>query len=128
EPFVESNNEPVGDLDTLIAADESIHTVEDARRKLELGYGGFVLKGIAKTLSQTVKIAKMAAEKDIPCACADLTVNPILVDWNKNLAARLKPFPGLCMGLMETNGNINYAEWSEMEGYHPFAGASWLEA
>src|SRR5690606_31892990 len=91
------------------------------------GYGGFVLKGIAKTLSQTLKIAKLAEENNVPCACADLTVNPILVDWNKNLAARLKPFPGLDMGLMETNGNINYADWTTMEGYHPFPEAPWRQ-
>ncbi len=51
--------------------------------------------------------------------CADLTVNPILIDWNKNLAARLKPFPGLEMGLLETNGDLNYRNWEKMLIYHP---------
>ncbi len=56
---------------------------------------------------------------------ADLTVNPILIDWNKNLAARLKPFPGLEMGLLETNGDLNYRNWEKMLTYHPVSGASW---
>src|SRR5690606_26542223 len=81
EPFGESDNEDVSDLGVIIGADESIHSEEDARRKIALGYKSFILKGIAKTLSQTVKIAKIAHENDIPCLCADLTVNPILMEW-----------------------------------------------
>ena len=64
----------------------------------------------------------------MPCLCADLTVNPILVDWHKNLAARLAPFPGLGMGLMETNGDLNYRNWQQMLSYHPAAGAPWTRA
>lgn len=86
-----------------------------------------VLKGIAKTLSKSIKIAALAAEKQIPCICADLTVNPVLVDWNKNLAARLAPFPGLGMGMMETNGDMNYKNWKNMLGYHPASDASWTK-
>ena len=125
EPFVEENSEDVSDLGVLIAADESIHSPEDARRKIELGYGAFVLKGIAKTLSLTVQIAQVAAEHNIPCLCSDLTVNPILIDWNKLIAATLPPFPGLDMGMMETNGDMNYQNWEEMIEKHPFSGAAW---
>ena len=81
------------------------------------------MKGIAKTLSLSLKIARLAAQKNKTCICADLTVNPILVDWHKNLAARLAPFPGLGMGMMETNGAMNYVRWKEMQQYHPMAGA-----
>ena len=73
----------------------------------------------------TMKIATVAKQKDVPCFCADLTVNPILVDWNKNVAARLDPFPGLGTGLLETNGHQNYKNWAVMESYHPFANADW---
>ena len=59
-----------------------------------MGYKAIALKAIAKTLSMTMKIANVAKERNVPCFCADLTVNPILVDWNKNIAARLDPFPG----------------------------------
>ncbi|TKT86990.1 enolase C-terminal domain-like protein [Dyadobacter frigoris] len=127
EPLSETNNESVAGIGVRMAADESIHTELDAVKRLEQGYGAFVLKGIAKSLSQSMKIAKLAYERNVPCICADLTVNPILIDWNKNLAARLQPFPGLEMGMIETNGNMNYANWQKMLGYHPLAGASWTQ-
>lgn len=127
EPFVESNNEYVGDLGIRIAADESVHVVADAAKRLEQGYSALVLKGIAKTLSQSMKIAAFAKEKNIPCLCADLTVNPVLVEWHKNLAARIAPFPGISMGLMETNGDLNYRNWGKMTRYQQRAGASWMQ-
>ncbi len=127
EPFPESNNENVSDIDLRIVADESIHQEEDAIKRLDQGYGAFVLKGIAKTLSFSMKIAKLAQERNVPCLCADLTVNPILVDWHKNLAGRLSPFPDIGMGLMETNGDMNYTHWDKMKSYHPDAGSEWME-
>lgn len=127
EPFVEGNNDFVDDLGVLVGADESIHNEEDAYRKIKLGYKAFILKGIAKTLSQTIKIAKVAFENNIPCLCSDLTVNPILIDWNKNIAATLPPFPQLGMGLIETNGDMNYANWEKMKNNHPFHNSSWTE-
>ncbi|MGV3641679.1 MAG: enolase C-terminal domain-like protein [Adhaeribacter sp.] len=128
EPLVESNQEEVGDAGLPIAADESAHDVEAARCRLEQGYGALVLKGIAKTLSASLQMARLAQERRIPCLCSDLTVNPILVDWHKNLAARLAPFPALGMGLLETNGDMNYRNWDAMMGYNPAAGASWSQA
>lgn len=127
EPFAENNEVYVGDLGIAIAADESAHTVEDAVRRIEQGYKGIVLKGIAKTLSMTLKIAQRAFEKKIPCFCADLTVNPILVDWNKCVAARLQPFPNMDIGLQETNGHQYYKNWEKMMTYHPKAGATWTK-
>jgi L-alanine-DL-glutamate epimerase-like enolase superfamily enzyme len=127
EPLQEANEENVSDTGIRIGADESVHTEADALRRHEQGYTAMVLKGIAKTLSMSMKIAKFAQEKGIPCMCADLTVNPILADWHKNLAARLAPFPGIGMGLMETNGDMNYANWQKMITYHPAAGAPWME-
>jgi hypothetical protein len=61
----------------------------------------------------------------VPCFCADLTVSPLLVEWNKAVAARLAPFPGLGLGLLETNGHQNYRNWETMRGYHPRAAAPW---
>ncbi|MCE5251071.1 L-alanine-DL-glutamate epimerase [bacterium] len=127
EPFPEEYEESVGDLGVRIAADESAHTDADAVKRIQMGYGAIALKAIAKTLSMTLKIAKVAHENGIPCFCADLTVNPILVDWNKNVAARLAPFPGLGLGLVETNGHQNYRNWEKMKGYHPCNGAPWTE-
>lgn len=128
EPLVEQNEENVSDLGVRIGADESVHDEAAAIRRIEQGYQAMVLKGIAKTLSMSVKIARLAAEKQIPCLCADLTVNPVLIDWNKNLAARVLPFPGIEMGLMETNGDMNYRNWKNMLNYHPSADASWVQA
>ncbi len=128
EPFPEEYEADVGGMGVRIAADESAHTDTDAARRIEMGYGAIALKPIAKTLSMTLKIAKTAHERGIPCFCADLTVNPILVDWNKNVAARLAPFPGLGTGLLETNGHQNYRNWQAMKEKHPCAGASWTEA
>ena len=128
EPFAENNEVYVGDVGVTIAADESAHTVEDAARRIEQGYKAIVLKGIAKTLSMTLKIARLAYEKKVPCFCADLTVNPILVDWNKSVAARLQPFPNMAMGLLETNGHQYYKNWDKMATYHPKAGAKWTQS
>jgi L-alanine-DL-glutamate epimerase-like enolase superfamily enzyme len=125
EPFPEEADIHVGGMGVRIAADESAHTDEDALKRIEMGYSAIALKAIAKTLSMTMKIARTAHEHGIPCFCADLTVNPILVDWNKAVAARLAPFPNLGLGLLETNGHQNYKNWQTMLGYHPYAGASW---
>ena len=76
----------------------------------------------------TLRIARAAHQRGIPCFCADLTVNPILVDWNKVFAARLAPLPGLSIGVLETNGHQNYRNWDVMRGYHPCAGAPWTIA
>jgi L-alanine-DL-glutamate epimerase-like enolase superfamily enzyme len=125
EPFPEELEIDVSDIPVRLAADESAHTDKDALSRIQMGYGAIALKPIAKTLSMTLKIAQIAKQENIPCFCADLTVNPILVDWNKNVAARLKPFPGLETGLLETNGHQNYKNWDKMESFHPFPGASW---
>ena len=127
EPFPEELEVMVDDLGVRIAADESAHTDEDAIKRIEMGYQAIALKAIAKTLSMTMKIAQAAHERGVPCFCADLTVNPILVEWNKAVAARLAPFPGLGLGLLETNGHQNYKGWDRMVSYHPYAGASWSQ-
>ncbi len=125
EPFPEELQIDVTDIPVRLAADESAHTDVSARERIEMGYRAIALKAIAKTLSMTLKIAHMAKQLRVPCFCADLTVNPILIDWNKNVAARLDPFPGVGTGLLETNGHQNYKNWKEMESYHPFENAHW---
>lgn len=127
EPFPEHLEIDVSDIPVRLAADESAHTDEDALKRIQMGYRAIALKAIAKTLSMTLKIAKVAHEHNVPCFCADLTVNPILVEWNKNVAARLAPFPGLGLGLLETNGHQNYRHWQRMVSYHPCAGAPWTK-
>ncbi len=127
EPLREDNEAFVGDVGVRIGADESAHTVKDAARRIEQGYSVMIVKAIAKTLSMTMQITQLAHEKKVPCFCADLTVNPILVDWNKSVAARLAPFPNVGIGLQETNGHQYYKNWDRMMSYHPKAGASWTK-
>lgn len=128
EPFPETNNEFVGDLGVRIAADESANNEENTLKRIRQGYKAIVLKAVAKTLSLTLKIVKVAHTHHVPCFCSDLTVNPILVDWHKNLAARLLPFPELGIGMMETNGKENYLRWESMKEYLPAKDASWVNA
>lgn len=126
EPFPEGYRQPVHEIPVRLAADESAHTDRDARERMDLGYRAIALKPIAKTLSMTLRILQAAHDRRIPCFCADLTVNPVLVDWNKNLAARLDPLPGMKIGLLEANGPQNYRDWERLVSYHPRAQAAWM--
>jgi L-alanine-DL-glutamate epimerase-like enolase superfamily enzyme len=128
EPFDEEQEIDVHDIPVRLAADESAHTDKDAVTRIQMGYRAVALKAIAKTLSMTMKIAQAAHERGVPCFCADLTVNPILVEWNKCVAARLNSFPGLeGLGLVETNGHQNYRNWEAMRSYHPYPKAAWAK-
>lgn len=127
EPFPEEYDVDVHDVPVRLAADESAHSDAHAAERIDMGYGAIALKPIAKTMSMSLRIARLAHERGVPCFCADLTVNPILVDWNKNVAARLAPLPGLSIGVLESNGHQNYADWQTMKSYHPCAGAVWTE-
>lgn len=127
EPFPEEADITVEDLPVRLAADESAHTPEDAVERMNRGYKAIALKPAAKTLSISMLMAQAAHERNIPCFCADLTVNPILVDWNKNVAARLAPFPELGTGLLESNGSQNYRNWSKMQTLLPCPNGSWIE-
>jgi L-alanine-DL-glutamate epimerase-like enolase superfamily enzyme len=127
EPFPEQVKIDVRDIEARLVADESAHTDKDALERIQMGYSAIALKAIAKTLSMTMKIAEVARIHKVPCLCADLTVNPILVEWNKTIACRLAPFPGYNMGLMETNGHQNYKNWNIMRSYHPYHDATWTK-
>ncbi|MBX2817635.1 MAG: hypothetical protein KTR24_16620 [Saprospiraceae bacterium] len=130
EPFGERNQSDVSAItarNVRVAADESAHTDQDTRNRIDQGYNAIAVKAIAKTMSMTMRIAQVAFERDVPCFCADLTVNPILVDWNKTVAARLPAFPELPgMGLQETNGWQNYEGWSDMLEKLPDRNAPWV--
>lgn len=119
EPFAEENKIDVSALPVRVAADESVHSEEDVIERINLGYKAVTLKPIAKTLSETLKILKVAREKEIVCFCADLTVNPLLVEWNKNLASRIRALPEMEIGIIESNGEQNYSRWDKLKSYHP---------
>lgn len=127
EPFAEEMEIDISDIPVRLASDESAHTVEDTIKRIQMGYKAISLKAIAKTLSMIMKIAQAAYDRNIPCFCADLTVNPVLVEWNKNVAARLASFPGIGnIGLLDVTGDQNYKNWNTMMDYHPRKDASWV--
>ena len=119
EPFAPDNEIYLGDLPICFAADESAHSLSDVERRIELGYKAITLKPIAKTASVTAKMAECAEAAGVQCFCADLTVNPLMVEWNKNFAARLRPLKGMKIGVVESNGAQNYVEWEAMKSYVP---------
>lgn len=129
EPFPEEMKVDVSDLPVRIAADESAHSQKDAEERIGLGYTAIALKPIAKTMSESLNILAFAHQKGIPCFCADLTVNPVMVEWNKNIAARMQLFPGMKIGVLESNGAQNYCNWEKMKSYHPmYKKAGFLES
>jgi L-alanine-DL-glutamate epimerase-like enolase superfamily enzyme len=125
EPFAEACLTDVSDIPVCVAADESAHSIKESLERIELGYKAIALKPIAKTMSMSLQIAKASQDKKVSCFCADLTVNPVMVDWNKNVAARLAPLPGMKIGVLESNGHQNYKNWEQMKGYHPYQSAAW---
>ena len=94
EPFPEDFRADVSSVPLRLAADESAHSDADALRLIAQGYSAMALKPIAKTLSMSLKVLDVAAKYNVPCFCADLTVNPFLCEFNKNVAARTAPLPG----------------------------------
>jgi L-alanine-DL-glutamate epimerase-like enolase superfamily enzyme len=126
EPFSEEYTVDVRDLPVRIAGDESCHQALEAAQRIDQGYGAIALKPIAKTLTAALDVLKEANRRNVPCFCADLTVTPLLVEWNKNFAARLKAFPGTKGGVLESNGSANYRNWEEMLGKLPYKDKGWV--
>lgn len=127
EPFPEESRIDVSGLGVRIAADESAHSDGDVTERIALGYGAVALKPIAKTLSMTLKMAEVAAQANLPMFCADLTVGPSQVDWNKNVACRLPALPGLKVAVLETNGSQNYRRWDTLRSFFPTGFAPWTD-
>lgn len=127
EPFAEEVKADISDLPVRVAADESLHDLESLEERIGLGYRAFALKPAGKTLSMSLRMAGAAHLRGIPCFVADNACVPLLVEWNKNFAARLPPFPGLPLGILESNGRQNYRDWDHMIADHPCRGAGWIQ-
>jgi len=125
EPLPPENEEDVSDLEVAIAADESVCSADELGRRVSCGYRAVALKPVAKTLSISLDMLREAHAAGIACYCADLTVNPVLTEWNRNVAARLAPLPGMRTGILESNGTQHYRRWEQMVRFHPAAGAPW---
>ena len=129
EPFDETNRIDVSDIPVRLASDEAAHTPEDAVERIGMGYRAMALKPIAKTLSVSMRVAEESRKRSVPCFCADLTVSPVNVEWNKAVAARLAAFPGIAgMGLVESNGPQNYSDWNALRRDLPYPDAPWTQA
>lgn len=119
EPFSEDEEFDVSEFPVRIAADESAHSKISAVARMDMGYTSIALKPIAKTISKSLEIINEAQKRDIPCFCADLTVNPYMVEINKNIAARISRFPQVNIAIFESNGPQNYPDWNVKQSYHP---------
>lgn len=128
EPFQNPETTDVLGLPTRFAGDESLHTVEDVRTRLEQGYGAMAIKPAGKTLSLAFRMVEAASQVNVPCFVADNACVPVLVEWNKNVAARLPAFPGIRGGLMESNGPESYGTWDQLLSEYPLPDASWLRS
>lgn len=128
EPFPESAICSVQGMPVTIVGDESAHSAEDAVCLIEnYGYSAIALKPIAKTLSISLDVLEEAGSRHVPCFCADLTVNPQMVEMNKLFAAHLSVLPGLKIGVFESNGNQNYLNWHDMVAKSGFAEKPWSQ-
>lgn len=119
EPFPPEDESFVGDLPVTVNADESAHSLADVKRRLEQGYKAVALKPIAKTMSVSFDMAAEVYKNGGECLCADLTVVPLLAEWNKQFAARIGGLNGMTCGCIEINGDQNYANWEAMCGMLP---------
>jgi L-alanine-DL-glutamate epimerase-like enolase superfamily enzyme len=126
EPFPEENQDEVGDYPVPIAADESLHDMDDVCRRIDQGYGAMTLKAAGKTLSMTFTMAAAAHARGVPCLVADSSCVPALVGWNLNVAARLPSLPRMLCGILECNGLESYRNWPQLVQAHPTCGAHFL--
>ena len=126
EPFHYPDTTDVHGLPALFAADESLQTVGDVATRIEQGYGAVTIKPAGKTLSMSFETIQAATDAGAACIVADNACVPVLVEWNKNVAARLPGFPGIKGGMMESNGPENYGGWVRLLSEFPIPNASWL--
>ncbi len=121
EPFPEEDKTDVSDLPVVINADESAHSAEDLAERISLGYRSVALKPIAKTLSVSFAMVEAMHKAGGMYLCADLTVNPLLAEWNKQFASRIAPLSSLNVGCVEVNGDANYVTWDKQKTFLPGA-------
>lgn len=126
EPFQDPDLVAVDGLPALFAADESLQTVEDVSVRVTQGYGAITIKPAGKTLSMSFDMIDAAFRENAIPFVADNACVPVLVEWNKNVAARLPVFPGIHGGILESNGPENYGTWQRLLSEFPIPDAPWL--
>jgi len=128
EPFSEEKQYDVSDIPCLFACDESAHSIKEVEQRNQQGYKALALKPAAKTLSESLKMLEYAKNNDMKTFVADLTVNPFLLELNRNIAMRIDSLNCVNVGLLETNGHMNYINWDKMISYHPLNKDGFLKA
>jgi L-alanine-DL-glutamate epimerase-like enolase superfamily enzyme len=126
EPFRARAGESVAGFPVVFSADESVHSARDVAGILELGFGVVALKPAGTGLSATLRVMSEALRLGALTMVADSSSTPSMLDWNKNVAARLPPLPGFRMGLMEMNGHQNYVGWNRLLEKHGDAAQPWM--
>ena len=126
EPFSDELKIDVTDMPVVMAADESLHSIADVDERIDLGYRAIAIKPEGKTLSMALTMGSAAFKRGIPIFVADSGCVPLLVEWNKIVAAHLAPFPGLSMGILESNGAQMYKNWDRLIQDHPCAETDWI--
>src|SRR5690606_22487865 len=114
EPFGPASEIDVAGLPVRVSADESVESSEAMRSLRALGYSAFALKPSGRTVSVAFEMLATARELGAACYIADNACVPVLLEWNKNFAARLPVFPGLRCGILESNGPQNYRRWNAL--------------
>lgn len=126
EPFPPEARVDVGDLPVRVAGDESVESEGDVKRLADQGFRAIAVKPAGKTLSASLRAVKTARSLGLDCFVADSACVPQLVDWNRNVAARLPAIPGVRHGMLESNGADHYRNWQRMLDEHPCRDAAWL--
>ncbi len=126
EPFSDELKIDVSELPVVMAADESLHSLADVDERIDLGYRAIAIKPEGKTLSMAFTMGYAAFKRGIPIFVADSGCVPLLVEWNKIVAAHVAPFPGLSMGILESNGAQMYKNWDLLVQDHPCAETDWI--
>lgn len=119
EPLPVANDEHLGDLPVPIGADESAFDTASVERRAATGYSVIAVKPSAKTLTRSFAMIEAAGRAGMNCLVADLTAPPLLVAWNREVASRLTPLPGLERATFESNGPQNYLHWADLSARLP---------
>lgn len=127
EPFAEPRAEDLTGLPVTFTADESLRSVKDLAGIMAAGFRAVTVKPAGKGLSATLRMIAEAIRLGALVLVSDSSCTPLMLDWNKNVAARLPALPGMKTGLMEMNGHQNYAHWDRLLARHPAAGQSWIK-
>ncbi|MHC4915860.1 MAG: hypothetical protein ACYTGB_10250 [Planctomycetota bacterium] len=128
EPYSRPEDLDVHGLPARFAGDESVESAEDVAARAQQGYTAFAIKTAGKTVSRCFRLIRAALAAGAVPFVADNACVPVMVEWNRNFAARLPAFPGVRGGMMESNGPENYAHWERLLAELPSPDAPWLRA